>query len=51
MPGAQTIHKKGCKEVHVRSCGAEKHCFTVILSCTAAGAMLPPMLIFKGRES
>ena len=51
MSGAWTIHKKGCKEVRVRSCGAEKRPFTVILSCTAAGAMLSPILILKGRES
>ena len=51
MPGAHTIHKKGSRQVHIRSTGAEKRRFTVILTCTAAGDMLPPMIIFRGKRA
>ena len=50
MPGSRTIERKGKKEVHVRSTGAEKRRFTAVLACTAAGVMLPPMIIFKGKR-
>jgi len=50
MPGSQTVDKKGKKEVRIRSTGAEKRRFTVVLACTAAGVMLPPMIIFKGKR-
>ena len=43
MPGNTTVNKKGCREVWIRSTGAEKHCVTVILACTAARDMLPPI--------
>ena len=49
MPASTTVNKKGCREVQIRSIGAEKRRFTVILACTAAGDMLPPMVIFKGK--
>ena len=51
MPGSHTIHKKGCREVRIGSTGAEKRRLTVILACTAAGDMLPPMLIFRSRTA
>ena len=44
-----TVNKKGCREVRIRSTGAEKCRFTVILACTAAGDMLP--LLFKGKRA
>ena len=47
MPSSHTVSKKGVREVRVRSTGAEKRRLTVILACTAAGSMLPPMIIFK----
>ena len=50
MPGSRTIERKGKKEVRVRSTGAEKRRFTAVLACTAAGVMLPPMIIFKGKR-
>ena len=51
MPGSTTVNKKGCREVRVRSTGAEKRRLTVILACTADGNMLPPMVIFKGKRA
>ena len=51
MPASTTVNKKGCREVRIRSTGAEKRRFTVILACTAAGDMLPPMVIFKGKRA
>ena len=51
MPGSHTVHRKGCREVRIRSTGAEKRRLTIILACTAAGDMLPPMLIFKDKRA
>ena len=50
IPGSHTVHRKGCREVCIRSTGAEKRRLTIILACTAAGDMLP-MLIFKGKRA
>ena len=50
MPRSHSFHKKGCWEVPVRSTGAEKRRLTIILACTAAGHMLPPIIIFKGKR-
>ena len=35
----------------MRSTGAEKRRLTIILACTAAGNMLPPMIMFKGKRA
>ena len=43
------IGKKGDKECVVRSSWSEKKHLTVVLSATADGKMLPPMIIFKGK--
>lgn len=45
------IHTKGnaSRECIIRSSGSEKKHVTVVLSATADGALLPPMLIFKGE--
>ena len=51
MPSSHTVHKKGCREVWIRSTGAEKRRLTVILACTASGDVLPPMVIFKGKRA
>ena len=48
VPG-KTIEVKGKKTVRVRTTGTEKRHLTVVLSCTASGDMLPPMIIFKGK--
>ena len=51
MPGSHTVHKKGHREVCIQSTGAEKRRLSIILACTAAGDMLPPMIIFKGKRA
>ena len=51
MPGFHSVPKKGCREIRIWSTGAEKRRLTVILACTAAGDMLPPMVIFKGKRA
>ena len=50
MPVSRTINKRGARQIRVKSTGAEKRRFTVILACTASGKMLPPMMIFKGKR-
>ncbi|MES9884208.1 MAG: hypothetical protein ABW185_25465 [Sedimenticola sp.] len=49
MPGNSTVHIKGDKTVAVRTSGAEKSHFTVVLSCLADGTKLKPMVIFKRK--
>ena len=49
LPGNRTVEVKGCKTVSVRTCGAEKQHFTVVLSCLADGTKLKPMCIFKRK--
>ena len=51
MPCSHSVHRKGCREVRIRSTGADKRRLTIILACTAAGDMLPPMVIFKGKRA
>lgn len=48
VPG-KTIEVRGKKTVKVRTTGLEKRHLTVVLSCTANGDLLPPMIIFKGK--
>ena len=50
MVPSRTLEKRGAKEVRVKSTGAEKRHLTVVLACTGAGKMLPPMIIFKGNN-
>ena len=45
----QTVHKKGEKQVLVKTTGHEKQHFTVVLACMADGRKLPPMVIFKRK--
>lgn len=49
MVPAKSITKTGAKECVVRTSGGEKKHVTVVLSATADGTMLPPMIIFKGK--
>ena len=50
MPSNQTLHKKGDKTVLIKTTRHEKTHFTVVLSCTADGSKLPPMIIFKRKK-
>lgn len=50
MPASRTINKRGARQIRIKSTGAEKRRFMVILACTASGIMLPLMIIFKGKD-
>ena len=46
----KSICKTGTRECVVRTSGGEKKHVTIVLSASADGNMLPPMLIFKGKQ-
>ena len=43
------VDRKGKKTICVRTTGSEKNRITATLCCTAAGKLLPPFIIFKGK--
>jgi len=47
MPHGRTLEKKGAKEVLISTTGHERSSYSVVLSCSADGRMLTPMVIFK----
>ena len=47
LPLTRTVNKQGESSVPLKTTGHEKTHFTCILSCTASGEKLPPMVIFK----
>lgn len=49
MPYDTTVHKKGEKQVTIRTGGNEKQRCTVMLSITADGRKLPPYVVFKRK--
>ena len=49
MVPSKTVDVKGKKTIKIRTTKSEKCRVTATLSCTAAGNMLPPMIIFKGE--
>ena len=49
MPRSSTVSKKGAREVLIRGTKGGKTRVTYVVSCTAAGQMLKPMVIFKGK--
>jgi len=49
MPPNYTLEKKGVKEVLLKTTGCEKLRLTVMLSATADGRKLPPLLILKRK--
>ena len=51
MVPSKSICKTGSKECIVRTSGCEKKHVTIVLSVTADGKMLPPMIIFKGKTT
>ena len=48
LPSNRTLEFSGSRTVPVKSCGAEKRSFTVVLAVAADGAKVPPKVIFKG---
>ena len=50
MIPSRSLEKRGAKEVCIKSTGAQKWHITVVLACTGAGKMLPPMIIFKANN-
>ena len=51
MVSSKSICKTGSKECIVRTSGCEKKHVTIVLSATADGKMLPPLIIFKGKTT
>ena len=49
MPMNRTVDKKGSSTISIKTTGHEKASFTLVLSVTAAGTKLPPMIIFKRK--
>ena len=49
MPGNTTVAMKGEKTINVRTCGADKTHFTVVLCVMADGTKLTPMVVFKRK--
>jgi hypothetical protein len=49
IPMSRSVEVKGVKTVNIRTTGHEKSRFTVVLACSASGAKLPPMIIFKRK--
>ena len=50
MASAKTVSQRGARTVSIRVTGAEKRRLTVVLAASADGQILPPMVIFKGKE-
>ena len=45
----KVIDRRGKKTIHVRTTSSEKNRITATLCCTAAGKLLPPFIVFKGK--
>lgn len=45
----KVVDKKGKKTIQVRTTGSDKNRITATLCCTAAGKLLPPFVVFKGK--
>ena len=50
MPGNRTVDVKGASTVSIKTSGAEKQHFTVILLCLAHGTKLKPAVVFKRKK-
>lgn len=49
LPG-KTVDVKGRKSIRIRTTGSEKRHLTIVLAVSAAGDVLSPMVIFKGKR-
>ena len=47
LPNNTTVEQRGTRTVSILSTGHERSNFTVVLTCTADGTKLPPVIIFK----
>ena len=47
----KTVDFKGTKSIRIRTTSSEKRHLTVVLAVSAAGDVLPPMIIFKGKRA
>ena len=50
MVPSKTVDQVRVRTVRIQTTGAEKCHFTVVLTCTASGELLPPMVILKGKR-
>ena len=48
LPSSRSLEVTGNRTVPVKTCGAEKHSFTVVLAVAADGTKLSPKVVFKG---
>ena len=51
MPISKIIVKRGSKQAIIKTQGQEKYRVTVILSILAYGGKLPPLIIFKAKNT
>lgn len=49
MLGNYTVATKGERQVRIRGTGSDKKIISVVLTCTASGQMLKPLLIFRDK--
>ena len=49
MEEVPSINSKGDKSVSIKTTGHEKDRFTVMLTCTADGGKLAPLVVFKRK--
>lgn len=49
LPSNRIVDPKGAKTINIKTCGAEKSHFMVVLACLADGTKLKPMVIFKRK--
>lgn len=49
LPSKFTVDQKGKQDIKIKTTGAEKCSFTVVLAVTADGSKLNPMVIFKRK--
>ena len=51
MPRNYTVTKTGERQVRIRGTGSDKKRISVVLTATASGKMLKPLIIFKGKTN
>ncbi|KAF6130981.1 hypothetical protein HJG60_007905 [Phyllostomus discolor] len=51
VPSNMTVDVKGAKTITVKTSGHDKTHYMIMLSCCADGTKLPPMLIFKRKNT